>query len=296
MPRKTARLGCALGGAGGCDDKLRSRRSGHDDRAHRSLIGYDSRVLIENPRGGYSFLRGLAPYSGGAVAARGFEIEHARFHPALPLKAGFEAIRRHLTGLGRPLQALCGIELRSPKPFTFDGFARFNAGYIEILKSWDIFQDGMNPVARTNVAPESAPPAEPALYGFSYTVPRASAEKRWPVSFVLAGAGELPEGSLRPEDVVRRGETSPAAIEAKARFVLDLMDARLRELGATWSEVTAIDVYTVHDIHPFLANLLVARAAGAPHGITWFYARPPILTIEFEIDLRACRRELLLHA
>lgn len=237
----------------------------------------------------------MAPYSGGAIAAKGFEIEHARLHPALPLKDGFEAVRRHLTGLGRPLQALCGMELRSPKPFTFEGFARFNAGYIEILKSWDIFQDGINPVARTNVAPEIAPPAEPALYGFSYTVPRKSAEKRWPASFVIAGAGELPEGSLRPEDIVRRGETSPDAIEAKARFVMDLMDGRLRELGAGWRDVTAVDVYTVHDIHPLLGKLLVGRAAGAPHGLTWFYARPPVAGIEFEIDLRACRREVVLH-
>lgn len=257
--------------------------------------GYDRRVLIENPRGGYWFLRGLAPYSGGAIAAKGFEIEHARLHPAPPLKDGFEAVRRHLTGLGRPLQALCGMELRSPKPFTFEGFARFNAGYIEVLKSWDIFQDGMNPVARTNVAPEIAPPSEPSLYGFSYTVPRKSAEKRWPASFVIAGAGELPEGSLKPEDIVRRGETSPEAIEAKARFVMDLMEARLGELGGSWRDVTAVDVYTVHDIHPLLGRLLVGRAGGAPHGLSWFYARPPILEIEFEVDLRACRREIIIH-
>lgn len=252
-------------------------------------------MLIENPRGGYWFLRGMAPYSGGAIAAKGFEIEHARCHPALPLKDGFAAVRRHLNSLGRPLQALCGMELRSPKPFTFEGFARFNAGYIEILKSWDIFQDGMNPVARTNVAPEIAPPAEPALYGFSYTVPRKSAEKRWPASFVIAGAGELPEGSLRPEDIIRRGETSLEAIEAKARFVLALMEARLGELGARWGDVTALDVYTVHDIHPLLDKFLVAKVAGGSHGLTWFYARPPILGIEFEIDLRACRREIVLH-
>jgi len=252
-------------------------------------------VLIENPRGGFRFLRGIAPYSGGAIAAAGFEIEHARLHPPLALKAGFDRIRGHLAELGRPVQALCGIELRSPKPFTFEGFARFNAGYIEVLRSWDIFQDGMNPVARTNVAPQIGAPAEPALYGFSYTVPRAAAAKRWPATFVLAGAGELPEGSLEPERVVRRGETSPEAIEEKARFVLGIFNERLRELGAAWRDATAINVYTVHDIHPLLGRFLLEGTAGAPHGFTWHYARPPIITIEFELDVRACRREIVLH-
>lgn len=257
---------------------------------------YDGRVLVENPRGGYSFLRGIAPYSGGAAASAGFEIEHARLHPLLPLRAGFERIRSHLKEIGRPLQALCGIELRSPKPFSFEGFARFNAGYIEVLKRWEIFQDGMNPVARTNVAPEFGAPPEPSLYGFSYTVPRASAAKRWPATFVLAGAGELPEGSLDPEKVVRRGETSPEAIEEKARFVVGLFDERLRALGATWKDATAVNVYTVHDIHRLLDRFLLERTAAAPHGLTWHYARPPIVTIEFEMDLRACRREIVLYS
>jgi hypothetical protein len=252
-------------------------------------------VLVENPRGGYRFLRGIAPYSGGAIAAAGFEIEHARLHPAMPLRAGFERIRSHLAEIGRPVQALCAMELRSPKPFTFEGFARFNAGYIELLRSWEIFRDGMNPVARTNVAPEVGAPAEPALYGFSYTVPRASAAKRWPATFVLAGAGELPEGSLDPEKVVRRGETSPEAIEEKARFVVAIFDERLRALGASWRQATAINVYTVHDIHRLLGGFLLERTAAAPHGLTWHYARPPIVTIEFELDLRACRREIVLH-
>ena len=41
------------------------------------------------------------------------------------------------------------MELRSPKPFSFAGFNQFNAGYIDVLKKWDILFDGMNPVART---------------------------------------------------------------------------------------------------------------------------------------------------
>ena len=37
--------------------------------------------------------------------------------------------------------------------------------------------DGINPVARTNVAPAVNPAPEPALYGFSYTV-RSNAKRK----------------------------------------------------------------------------------------------------------------------
>ena len=40
------------------------------------------------------------------------------------------------------------------------GFIEFNQGYRTILEEWDLLLDGINPVARTNVAPAVAPPAE----------------------------------------------------------------------------------------------------------------------------------------
>jgi hypothetical protein len=248
-------------------------------------------MKIANPKGNYSFIKGISPYSAGVVAARDFAIEHARLQPAQPLRAGFAAIDRRLKALGRPRQALCGIELRSPRPFTFQGFADFNAGYVDILKSWEILQDGLNPVARTNVAPEVDPPSEPLLYGFSYTIPAAKA----PITFVVAGAGELPEGSLDPHDVIRRGEDSADALREKVRFVLGLMESRLHELGADWRDVTTTDVYTVHDIHPLLAREILTRLGAAKqHGINWHYTRPPIVSIEYEMDLRGCLQEIVL--
>src|SRR5947208_6484974 len=124
----------------------------------------------------------------------------------MPSWAGFCALEAHLSVAGRPLEEWCGMELRSPKPFSFTGFNQFNAGYIDILKKWDILFDGMNPVARTNIAPEVNPPGEPSLYGFSYTVPSRARRK----TFAVAGAGESPEGSLEPKAVLRRGEASAA--------------------------------------------------------------------------------------
>src|SRR5690348_13634893 len=168
-------------------------------------------MRIDNPKGGYAFLKGISPYSAGVIALPGFEIEHVKLDPALALKRGFEAMDAHLKARGRPSQALCAVELRSPRPFTFHGFNQFNEGYVALLKSREILLDGANPVARTNVAPEIEAPTEPVVYGFSITVPAEGA----PPSFVVAGAGELPEGSLDPHDVVRCGETSVRSEERR---------------------------------------------------------------------------------
>jgi hypothetical protein len=248
-------------------------------------------MLIQNLRGNYSFLKGISPYSAGVVASPGYAIEHVGLRPPLLLGPGFETVENHLRLAGRPRFALCGVELRSPEPFSFQGFAKFNSTYVDILKDWDILQDGVNPVARTNVAPELYPPTEPVICGFSYTVPAANS----PQTFVVAGAGELPEGSLDPHDVIRRGETSSGALLEKVRFVLGLMETRLQALGVAWSQATTVDVYTVHDIHPWLASEILARLGPSQlQGVTWHFARPPIVSIEYEMDLRGCISDLVL--
>lgn len=248
--------------------------------------------LITHPEGHYRFLPGIAPYSCGAVSVPGFEIVHAVFQQPLPYRAGFEKIAAHLASTSRPKAALCGIELRSPAPFSFSGFAAFNGEYAAILKEWGLFVNGINPVARTNVAPVVSPPAAPMMYGFSYTRP---AVEQQPLTFVVAGAGELPEGILAAESIVALGDTSPQGIAKKAQFVLDLMENRLHGLGANWSLVNAIDVYTVHSLDTILPELVLNRAGMASiHGIRWHYTRPPITDIEFEMDLRGTRNEVYL--
>jgi len=247
-------------------------------------------MLVSNPKGGYSFVKGIAPYSAGVVASADFEIERARMDKPIPIPEAFSRLDNHLAKLGRPSQALCGMELRSPSPFTFKGFSDFNASYVHYLEKRDILVNGLNPVARTNVAPEIAAPSEPVVYAFSYTIPAPAARR----SFIVAGAGELPEGSLDPHDIVRQGEDSLDALTEKARFVIALMDGRLHGLGAAWDAVTAVDVYTVHNIAPFLASLILPRTGNARHGIVWHYTRPPITGIEYEMDVRGCARELVL--
>lgn len=249
-------------------------------------------MLIVNARGNFSFVKGISPYSAAAVAQPGYAIEHARLLKPVPLKSGFALVEAHLKRINRPKQALCGMELRSPKPFTFTGFGQFNAGYVEVLKGWDVLQDGLNPVARTNVAPAVDPPGEPSLYGFSYTIAAAA---NAPKTFVVAGAGELPEGSLDPHDVVRHGETSENALIEKTRFVMGLMEGRMKELGVGWAESTVTEIYTVHNIHGFMGKEILGRMGkGSAHGVTWHFSRPPIESIEYEMDVRGCRREVVL--
>jgi hypothetical protein len=249
-------------------------------------------TLIDHPEGGYRFLPGIAPYSCGVVSAPGHEIVHVTLHRPVPYRQGFDVIARYLASEGRPRTALCGVELRSPQPFTFDGFAGFNVGYARILEGWGLFVGGVNPVARTNVAPEVDPPAEPVLYGFSYSRP---CDPTLPPTFVVAGAGELPEGVLSPGAIVRAGETSPDALAAKARFVMDIMENRLGGLGGDWTDITAIDVYTVHTVGPLLPEIILGRVeVAAAHGVRWFYSRPPIVGIEFEMDVRGVRAEVRL--
>lgn len=246
--------------------------------------------LVEHPEGNYRFLPGIAPYSCGAVSVAGHEIAHVTLHRPLPYLRGFERIAAHLASDRRPAAALCGIELRSPRPFTFEGFAEFNASYAEVLKDWGLFVDGVNPVARTNVAPEVNAPSEVELYGFSYSRP---CEQAAPLTFVVAGAGELPEGALNAESIICAGDTTPAGIAAKARFVMGLMEARVRGLGADWPQVTAMDIYTRHPIVNLLPEAILGRAGiAATHGVHWHYSRPPIVGIEYEMDVRGVRTEL----
>ena len=248
-------------------------------------------VLVANQKGNYSFIRGIAPYSGGVIADEGHDIVHVRFLQPVPLRKGFDAVKEHLGAAGRSMHALCGMELRSPKPFTFQGFTDFNAGYIQVLKDWGIIADGVNPIARTNIAPEIGAPVAPALYGFSYTM-KSAAKRR---TFVVAGGGELPEGSLDPHDVVRRGETSADALREKVKFVMGLMSGRVKELGVTWDAATTVNIYTVHSICGVLPDEIIRpMGASAIHGATWHYSRPPIVSIEYEMDLRGTDREIVL--
>src|SRR5918997_6594089 len=136
--------------------------------------------------GGYRYIKAVFQYSGGVAAQPGFEVERARFSRPLPLRDAYAAVEACLKAIGRPTTAFAACELRSPEPFTEQGFYDFNKVYVQTLERWGIYKDGVNPVARTNVCPEYDKPREPSLYAFSYTVPSAKTRG----SFIVAGGGE----------------------------------------------------------------------------------------------------------
>jgi hypothetical protein len=102
----------------------------------------------------------------------------------------------------------------------------------------------------------------------------------------VAGSGEAPEGRGNYRDhIVRLGDISPEGIREKARFVLSEMERRMGALGFGWKDTTAVQLYTVHNIHPFLADEIVRRDA-VRSGLTWHYNRPPVVDLEYEMDCR----------
>jgi len=246
-------------------------------------------VLTFNP-GGYRFINGPFQYSAGACALDGFTIERTRFREPRPVNEGFAAVEGHLKSIGRSTQAICGFELRSPEPFTDAGFEAFNRVYVQTLERWGLLTLGDNPVARSNVCPERRKPPAPSVYAFSYTVESADAHP----SFVIAGSGEAREGagSYR-ERTVSFGNTSPDGMGEKARYVLSEMERRMAAFGFGWPHITGANVYTVFDMHSFVAEEIAERGA-MQHSLSWFFARPPVQGLDYEMDVRAVAREFVI--
>ncbi len=248
----------------------------------------------ENTNGNYFFVPSIPPYSSAVVAAHGFELVHATFAKPLPLARGLKAIQAHLASRARPAQALCALELRCPAPYSFAGFNAFNEEYRALLRREGLLPSDPNPIARTNVAPVVAPPGEQLIHAFSYSVPAARSAAP---SFVISGAGELVSSALDRNSIVRAGEASAEALAQKISTVMGIMEKRLKAVDASWDHVTAVDVYTAHDVFPFLRREILERAVAAARlGIHWFLSRPPVTDIEFEMDLRGVGAEEICYA
>ncbi len=254
--------------------------------------------------GGYSFLQGGFPYSAGVVALPGYEIVRARFHRPPTISDGLAAIEAWLRAAGRPLTALCAAELRSPTPFSFEGFRDFNTGYVAVLERWGLYRNALNPVARSNVCPQFDAPSEPVFHAFCFTVPATGttdstgasakpAATMQPTDFVVAGSGEWPEDQPFPQGIVARGDLSGQGLASKVEYVLRTMQERTEGLGGQWQRLTAAQVYTVHDFHPLLGSHF-ADAGLTANGLSWHVCRPPIIELEFEMDVRSVGAERVL--
>lgn len=245
---------------------------------------------VEFAPGQYRYLPGGFQYCAAVQAMPGFRIERAALERPIPLLQGFECIEKHLQRMGRPLTALCAVELRSPAPMAEPEFIAFNRVYVRTLERWGLYRDEINPVARCNLIPELNAPAEPSLFAFSYTVP---AEVARVSDFVTSGAAECPDRPNYSETIVRLGETTPDALRDKLRFALGDLESRLTDLGLKWSDVAQTRLYSVHDLHHLVGSEMASRGA-LGGGLGWHWVRPPIHNIEIEIDARRVSIERLL--
>ncbi len=238
--------------------------------------------------GGYRFIPGPFQYSSGVIAEWGYAIVRVRFARPVALVKGFAAIKAHLESSGRPLTSFCACELRSPQPFSDGGFTAFNREYVKTLAAWGILDGEINPVARSNVCPVTDAPGEPSFHAFSFVAPVAADVAP---SFVVAGSAEsLPGTEPYDQRIVRFGDASAEAMREKSTYVLDVMEKRLAVFGCSWADTTAVQIYCVHDIHPVVAGEIARRHAGA-NGMTWHYARPPVVGLEYEMDCRGVAEE-----
>jgi len=250
--------------------------------------------------GGYRYIKAVFQYSGGVAAQPGWEVERARFARPLPLAGAFAAVEGHLKSLGRPNTALAACELRSSAQFTDRGFHDFNKAYVTTLERWGIYQGGdspVNPVARTIVVPLYGAPAEPVMHAFSYTVPAKGGNARGGAargSFITAGGGESKEGGETGRArVVRPDDTSPEGMREKVKFVVAKMERRLELLGFSWKDAVTTQVYTVQNIGHLVGEEIAAHGA-CEGGLVWYYARPPVIGLEFEMDVRGAAGEVVI--
>jgi hypothetical protein len=254
-----------------------------------------SDVPIFEP-GGFRYVKSVFQYSGGVAAQPGYEIERARFLKPLPLRDAYSAVEAHLKALGRPTTAFCACELRSPEPFSEQGFYDFNKAYVQTLARWGIYREGdeaLNPVARTNVCPMYLKPAEPLMYAFSYTVPAQRDPARG--SFIVSGGGEARDaaGIAYRNRIVRLDDTSPEGMREKVAFVFAEMERRLGALGFSWADAVSTHAYTVLNIGHLIGEAMASKGA-CEGGLAWHYAKPPVVGLEYEMDVRGAAREIVL--
>ena len=118
--------------------------------------------------GGYRFIPAVFQYSGGVAAEPGFQIERAVFHEPVPLALGFRACRGDHQGARAAADGVLRLRAALAPAVLRRGLPRVQrASTCDTLARWGIYDGTTNPVARSNVCPEMAPPAEPSLHAFS---------------------------------------------------------------------------------------------------------------------------------
>lgn len=245
-------------------------------------------ALLDNEAGGYRVLPAGQVFCGGVIPNPAHEIVHALLAPWLPLSDAWGFVEAHLKSVARPVQALCGMELRIPQQLTLDGFRAFNAPYVEELRKRNLVLGNYSAVCRTNVAPARDVPKAPSLHAFSYCVPSAHTG----TTFCVSGTADI---DVRGK-IVADGDVSPAGMRTRLQHCVDVITERLAMLELDWSAVTHIDLCVVQDIPGLMESVVVPGLQGAAaRGVRVHVARPPIIGAEVELECRGVRQELVLR-
>ena len=105
--------------------------------------------LIDNKAGAYKILPGGPVFCAGVLPHDGFEVVRVILRPWIALDQAYAFIEKHLKSVKRPVQALCGIELRVPAPLTFDQWSSFNVPYLKKLREWGLIFGDQSGVCRS---------------------------------------------------------------------------------------------------------------------------------------------------
>ncbi len=249
----------------------------------------DTPALLDNQAGDCRILPGGGAYCTGVVPNRGFEIVRVLLRPWLPIERGYAFIESYLKSVGRPVQALCGTELRVPAPLSFDQWSTFNVPYLAQLRKWGLMFGDLSGVCRSNIALAVHAPATTSLCAFSYTAP---ASTQIP-TVCLSGTADIGADGK----IIAEGDTGPAAMQKRARYTIETIGASLAKLQFSWEDTTEIAIFHVHDM-PDLWGASLLGAVGGPvrRGVLVYRARPPIAGAEVELEARAVRQQLVVPA
>lgn len=239
--------------------------------------------LVQHPSGAFASLPASQTFSNGLVVAAGHRLAEWELAEPLPLRAGFNRVGAELRARGLGWEALAGVDLRSPAPFSPQGFSDFNASYSALLGEYYPLADGtLPPYARTNVAPARSTLTEPCVRAVQIVEPGAGAGG----DFVVSGAAEV-TASVRPEHTIAAGDTSAVGLRTKVDFVIAQLVERVSGLGVAIDRATLVDIYTVHPLdwlEPVIAATFVAVERT---GLRRWLAGPPVTGLEFEMG---CKR------
>ena len=243
--------------------------------------------MIENRAGGYKVLPGGPVFCSGVVPHDGFEVVRVVLRPWIPLDQAYGFIEKYLENIGRPPQAFCGIELRVPAPLTFADWSTFNVPYLKKLNEWGLIFGDKSAVCRSNIALALGAPKVTSACAFSYTVPTTDKVK----TFFLAGQADIDSSGK----IIAEADTSPSAMQKRARFVIDTVGTTITNLGASWADTTQVALFNAIDIPDVWGpGLLGGLGEAVARGVLVYRARPPLVGAEVELEARAVRQEIVL--